>query len=128
MCAKSYGDTVRCSDCPYDALTPRACFEPSCQDDLYKDALNLITEQEKEIERLKAKITNIKTDFDSLYKDYEFVRDCDAEHRLEINETVKQAKIDVLTELKRIMTAYSWQIDINDVKKEIDKIIEEVEK
>lgn len=53
-CAKSYGDDVHCSDCPYDTLTPRACCERFCQDVLCKDALKLITEQEKEIERLKA--------------------------------------------------------------------------
>lgn len=55
-CAKSYGDDVHCTDCPYDTLTPRACYERFCQDVLCKDALKLITEQEKEIERLKAKI------------------------------------------------------------------------
>lgn len=36
-----------CRNCPY--LT-----RPRCNDTLCKDALNLITEQEKEIERLKA--------------------------------------------------------------------------
>jgi hypothetical protein len=54
-CAKSYGDDVQCSDCPYNTLTPRACCERFCQDVLCKDALTLITEQENEIERLKEK-------------------------------------------------------------------------
>ena len=49
-CAKSYGDDVHCSDCPYDTLTPRACCERFCQDVLCKDALNLILEQEKSIQ------------------------------------------------------------------------------
>lgn len=53
-CAKSYGDDVHCSNCPYDTLTPCACYERFCQDVLCKDALDLITEQEKEIDRLKA--------------------------------------------------------------------------
>ena len=52
-CAKSYGDDIHCSDCPYYTLTPRACCETFCQDVLCKDALTLITEQEIEIERLK---------------------------------------------------------------------------
>lgn len=42
-------------------------------------------------------------------------------------EKIKQSQIDVLNKLKRIMTAYSWQIDINDVQKEINKLIKEVE-
>ena len=44
-----------------------------------------------------------------------------------LEQQVKQAQIDVLNKLKRIMTAYSWQIDVNDVQKEIDELIEEVE-
>lgn len=59
-CAKSYGDDVHCTDCPYDTLTPRACCERFCQDVLCKDALKLITEQEKEIERLKEETSNIR--------------------------------------------------------------------
>ena len=61
-CAKSYGDDVHCSDCPYDTLTPRACRERFCQDVLCKDALNLITEQEKEIEQLKAEVKQAQID------------------------------------------------------------------
>lgn len=38
-----------CKDCPYNNNGEFSC----CDGEMYKDALNLITEQEKEIERLK---------------------------------------------------------------------------
>ena len=44
---------LNCNDCPYDAVG-------NCTDTLCADALNLITEQEKEIERLKAETSNIR--------------------------------------------------------------------
>ena len=74
-CAKSYGDDVRCNDCPYDTLTPRACYERFCQDVLCKDALELINEQEKEIQmaqqnqeldKLKTQVTRIQSKVDKL--------------------------------------------------------------
>lgn len=83
------------------------------------------------ISEYKAEIANLKADFDSLQESYEFVRDCDAEHCLEINETVKQAKIDVLNELKgRVRTSYVLDDFIlgNVVfSKDIDELIKEVE-
>lgn len=83
------------------------------------------------ISEYKTEIANLKADFDSLQESYEFVRDCDAEHCLEINETVKQAKIDVLNELKgRVRTSYVLDDFIlgNVVfSKDIDELIKEVE-
>lgn len=38
-----------CNDCPYDGC------DGDCRDELHKDVLTLITEQEKEIERLQDK-------------------------------------------------------------------------
>lgn len=136
-CCEKY---ERCLDCP-------CCTY--CTHDLLNDALNLITEQEKEIERqnsrikalnnrlnekyelisdMERKIYDLKDDFESLQKDYEFVRDCDAEHCLEIEETVKQAKIDVLNELKTRHEyaiknmGYPW-----DILRQIDELIKEVQ-
>ena len=56
-CCAAVGSETSCSDCSY-------CYR--CRD-LCKDALDLITEQEKEIDRLRAKIKRI----DELLKAYE---------------------------------------------------------
>lgn len=85
----------------------------------YEKAFELLKAQRKEIDILKENLKNLKDDFDSLQKDYEFVRDCDAEHCIEIEETVKQAKIDVLNKLRK-----KKSITIRD----IDEIIEELQK
>lgn len=73
-----------CTDCPYDNKGLYCCGK------LKRDALNLITEQENEIERLKAKNEQLEEDIDMIIKeqkdDYKF--------------DIKQAKIDVLNELK----------------------------
>lgn len=82
-CAKSYGDDVHCSDCPYDTLTPRACYERFCQDVLCKDALELINEQEKSIQSAQDSIL--------------FLAQQNQEYR---EQQVKQAIIDVLNKLK----------------------------
>lgn len=66
--------------------------------------------QRKEIKRLKAENAQFESNMKAV---------------LEIEK--KQAQIDVLNRLKRIMTAYSWQIGINDVQKEIDELIKEIE-
>lgn len=88
------------------------------------------------ISEYKTEIANLKADFDSLQESYEFVRDCDAEHCLEINETVKQAKIDVLNELKeRIKTAIDTYFNLDgggyylaeDAIDDIDELIKEVQ-
>lgn len=79
-----------CRNCSY--LT---C--PGCNDTLCKDALNLITEQEKEIDALKAeneeltKVVSSKV-YDLIYNIKEIA---DAREAWE-----RQAKIDVLNELK----------------------------
>ena len=97
-CAKSYGDDVHCTDCPYDTLTPRACCERFCQDVLCRDALNLITEQEKEIEQLKA---NINQSQDRILE----TAQTNQEYR---EQQVKQAKIDILN---RVMTYINNKIE-----------------
>lgn len=97
-------------------------------DDIAEELVNL---GYGNISEYKTEIANLKADFDSLQESYEFVRDCDAEHCLEINETVKQAKIDVLNELKgRVRTSYVLDDFIlgNVVfSKDIDELIKEVE-
>lgn len=73
--------------------------------------INKLIEQDAEIQRLKAGNECFESNMKAV---------------LEIEK--KQAQIDVLNRLKRIMTAYSWQIGINDVQKDIDELIKEIEK
>ena len=47
--------SIPCNDCPYDAVG-------NCTDTLCADALELIIEQEKEIERLKAEVKQAQID------------------------------------------------------------------
>ena len=54
MCA----DWDGCDDCPYIDGKYKTCVEGK----LHKDALNLITEQEKKIEKLKSENKQLKTE------------------------------------------------------------------
>lgn len=81
-----------CNNCPYNN---NGVF--SCRDgEMYKDALNLITEQEEEIDRLKAENEELTKVVSS--KVYDLIDNtkeiADAREAWE-----KQAKIDVLNEL-----------------------------
>lgn len=72
-----------CDDCPYDDVR-------NCSDTLKTDALNLIIEQEREIAQLKDGYARVQEQF----AQYQMASD------KEIVAQVKQAKIDVLNELK----------------------------
>lgn len=98
-----------CDDCPYHN-------DGRCSDTLKTDALNLIIAQEKEFKQLE-------TNAEILARG---VRDLNHEN-YELTEQVKQAKIDVLNEVNRRITAIPYQIDGGDVQKEIDKMIVEVQ-
>lgn len=78
-----------CVRCPY--------FEyVGCEVGLKQDALTLITEQEKEITQLKAEFKQLETNAEILARG---VRDLNHEN-YELTEKIKQAKIDVLSELR----------------------------
>ena len=101
-----------CVMCPY-------CNCIGCEGFLKQDALNLITEQEKEIERLKAENEELSKVVSS--KVYDLIDNtkeiADAREAWE-----QQAKIDVLNELKeRIPLAMSKQY----VCAQIDEMIKE---
>ena len=101
-----------CVMCPY-------CNCIGCEGFLKQDALNLITEQEKEIERLKAQNEELTKVVSS--KVYDLIDNtkeiADAREAWE-----QQAKIDVLNELKeRIPLAMSKQY----VCAQIDEMIKE---
>lgn len=121
-CTRSEG-IEGCEKCPY-------FFIYGCNDTLCKDALNLITEQEKEIERLKAE--NEKY-LDSI----ESVQAGRCRLRCQLTEqAVKQAKIDVLNELKEKIVERMGDREYMGVKykqgvfseSEIDEMIAEVQK
>ena len=155
-----------CRNCPY--LT---C--PGCNDTLCKDALNLITEQENEIERLRTtlrqcntelnnaleslksqcrEIGELKAENDNLNRDYrkaferlkaqqreiEWLKDdyaklqeLFAQYQMasdkEIRAQVKQAKIDVLNELKAKSYVNDYCREVVEVEK-IDELLKEYEK
>lgn len=125
-CCEKY---AYCKDCP--------CYT-YCEHELHKGALALITEQEKEIERLKA------NDEEACLKCIESKHATAEEYAkqfrnriISINEKeIKQAKIEVLNELKeRIKTAIDTYWNSNgggyylaeDAIGDIDDLIEEVE-
>ena len=108
-CAKSYGDGVRCNDCPYDNLTPRACCERFCQDVLCKDALELINEQEKSLQEAQDSILSL------------------AQQNQEYREQqVKQAQIDILNKIKNCREATDSDC-YPYIERIVNKLIKEVE-
>lgn len=111
------GDSIDdCKACPYADNGPFACSIS-----MYKDACALITEQEKEIERLKDDYAKLQ----ELFAQYQMASD------KEIRAQIKQAKIDVLNELKEKRTTVF--IDIDEVDEavfidDIDELLKEYKK
>lgn len=104
------GDSIDdCKACPYANNGPFACSIS-----MYKDACALITEQEKEIERLKDDYAKLQ----ELFAQYQMASD------KEIRAQIKQAKIDVLYELKEKRTTVFIDIDKVDEAVFIDDIDE----
>ena len=107
-----------CEKCPY-------CDHYRCDRALQKDSFVLITEQEQEIERLKA-------------ENYELTKKLEARLTCDFVKTAqKQAQIDVLNKLKeRIKTAIDTYFNLDGggyylaegAIDDIDGLIEEVEK
>ena len=114
-----------CKDCPYANYGEFDC----CNGKMCKDILNFINEQETEIEQLKAENEKMRKERgyinqlkeEPLLKHYHV--DCYQE------EIKKQAKIDVLKELK---TRYDYAIKYMgypwDISQHIDELIAEVTK
>ena len=109
-----------CNGCPYEKCT-------NCDNTLHTDALNVIIEQEKEIERLRTTLGQCNTELNSALESLK----SQCREIGELKAEVKQAKIDVLNELKgRVRTSYVLDDFIlgNVVfSKDIDELIEEIE-
>lgn len=106
-CCQDY-DYESCVDCPYRK------HSEDCTNDILKDALKLITEQEKDYSKLQ-----------EMFANYQLASD------KEIRAQVKQAKIDVLNRLKErygYSSCYSWGNDVRSLNVIIDEFIKEIEK
>lgn len=120
-----------CKDCPYNKNGDFSY----CNDKILKDTLNLITEQEKEIERLKDenkencwKCIEAKrvTEEDYAKLQEEFAKYQMASDK-EIRAQIKQAKIDVLNRLKSLSIYDDNYLDGYVFIDDIDKLLEEYE-
>ena len=118
-----------CKNCPYYYIF-------NCNDTLCKDALTLITEQENEIELLKDDYAKLQ----ELFAQYQMASDKEiiaqkkeAEKRFENNmKSVleiekKQAKIDVLNELKEKTYVNDYCREVVEIEK-IDELLKEIVK
>ena len=122
-----------CNNCPYNNKGEFSC----CDGEMCKDALNLITEQEQEIDRLKAENEELTKVVSS--KVYDLIDNtkeiADAREAWE-----KQAKIDVLNKLKDYVNQLACDeygdsacdtnyitIDIDKYEQDIDEMIEEIQ-
>ena len=101
-----------CNGCPYETCT-------NCDATLHTDALKLIAEQEREIEKLKADLEHqidVTNDAENL-----------ADHlKYDLDKVRKQAQIDVLNELKEKCkfdghTVAVYKNDIEEMIKELKK-------
>ena len=90
---------VSCEDCSYYKELSNS-IESTVNliiDTLLDDTYNLINEYEKEIKRLKAELKQLKTNSEILTRG---IRDLNHEN-YKLTKKIKQAKIDVLNELKK---------------------------
>lgn len=114
-----------CDGCPYLVCT-------NCDNTLHTDALNVIIEQEKEIERLRTTLGQCNTELNSALESLKSkCREIGA-----LKAGVKQAQIDVLNELReRIKTAIDTYFNLDGggyylaegAIDDIDELIEEVQ-
>lgn len=108
-----------CKNCPYNNNGEFSC----CDGEMYKDALNLIIEQEKEIDALKAENEELTKVVSS--KVYDLIDNtkeiADAREAWE-----QQAKIDVLNELKKKTYVNDYCREVVEIEK-IDEMIAEVQ-
>ena len=107
-----------CGSCPYDNVT-------NCCDTLKHDMYKLCIEQEREIERLRTTLGQCNTELNSALESLK--SQCREIGKLKAE--VKQAKIDVLTELRERITKDRVANDtvVINVNYEIKELIKEVQ-
>ena len=106
--------SIPCDDCPYDAVG-------KCNDTLSADALKLIIEQEKEIERLRTTLGQCNTELNSALESLK----SQCREIGELKAGTKQAQIDVLNKVKERAVGLA-AIETYHICNLIDKIIKEV--
>lgn len=105
------------------------CDYNCCQDYLCRDALFVIEEQENEIERLRTTLGQCNTELNSALESLK----SQCREIGELKAKVKQAKIDVLNELKKKTHNYYPSIDNYCISqhvvlvRDIDELIKEIE-
>lgn len=113
---------MRCVECKYHG--DKECMYSSYAYSLYQAGYGDVSEYKAEIERLKAEFKQLETNAEILAWG---VRDLNHEN-YELTKKVKQAKIDVLNELKTRHDyatknmGYPW-----DISQQIDELIKEIE-
>lgn len=127
-----------CKDCPYNNNGEFSC----CDGEMYKDALNLITEQENEIEYRKKQYDNqvsentrLYIEYDKLKDDYAKLQELFAQYQMasdkEIIAQKKQAVKDFAGKLKKYsytdncFTDGKWHRYV--LVSDIDELIKEYE-
>ncbi len=102
-----------CNGCPYEMCT-------NCDNTLHTDALNVIIEQEREIERLRTTLGQCNTELNSALESLK----SQCRGIGELKAKIKQAKIDVLNKAKEKLDSApnGWAYTTY-----IDELIEEVE-
>ena len=109
-----------CKDCPYNNNGEFSC----CDGEMCKDALNLITEQEKEIEKLKAENIRLTTKLGQVLLSIDTVKEMNT--MCSIDEQRKQAKIDLLNQLKAKSYVNDYCREVVELEK-IDELIKEAQ-
>lgn len=111
-----------CNGCPYEICT-------NCDNTLHTDALNVIIEQEKEIERLRTTLGQCNTELNSALESLK----SQCREIGELKAGVKQAQIDVLNKLKKYLHTEDFDTPDERWKPEsefcaiIDELIKEVQ-
>ena len=106
-----------CDDCPY-------ADTKDCYNQIKLDARELIIKQENEIEKLKAENIRLTTKLGQVLLSIDTVKEMNT--MCSIDEQRKQAKIDVLNELKEKCKFDGHTVAV--YKNDIDDMIVEVEK
>ena len=104
-----------CNGCPYEKCT-------NCDNTLHTDALNVIIEQEKEIERLRTTLGQCSTELNSALESLK--SQCREIGKLRAE--VKQGKIDVLNKVKERAGGLA-AIETYHICNLIDELIKEVQ-
>lgn len=105
-----------CDDCPY-------ADTKDCYNQIKLDARDLIIKQESEIEKLKAENIRLTTKLGQVLLSIDTVKEMNT--MCSIDEQRKQAKIDVLNELKEKCKFDGHTVAV--YKNDIDELIREVE-